>query len=96
MASREYKAWAGDRSCMKSSVKVVRQRHCWGSSSLLVGATVGTAAAPGEVISGKLVSSWFQVFVGPPALFTSSLCTVEWTDKSRLALTQLPAVSPDY
>lgn len=45
MASREQRAWAGDWSRTKSSVKVVRWRHDWGASAVTTGDTIGMATA---------------------------------------------------
>lgn len=110
IASSEHRAWAGDWSRIKSSTKLVRQRHGRRSSLFTVGVTAGIVTAmaglgtPCVVIPVRSRSWWIQVpvVVSCPFLLgflqpcLPNLFTVGRTDKSRLALTALTAGSPDY
>lgn len=93
MASREQRAWAGDWSRTKSSIKVVRWRHDWGASSFTFGDTIGMVTAmaasgtPLVVILARSGSCWIWMPDGPSVVVfisssTSPTC-LQWDRLTR-------------
>lgn len=110
MVRREHRAWTGDCSRKNISIKVVRQRHGRGASSVMAGAIIGMATAmaaqgtPAVVTPARSGSWWIWVPAGLCCWFLLSfsqrLCLPQLVCSEvnwhQLAFTELTAVSSDY